>query len=121
MHSDEIDFYSDKYDDVAAMDERYAARGYALVMDVINFLFRDKKDISDYDILEEFKERTLDQYGPMAYTVLREWGIHSCRDVGNMVENLAASRRIRHSEGDDTGAFDAGYDFKEAFLGPYDL
>ena len=118
---DEIDYYSDTFGDIVKRDKRYAARGYALLMEVINFLSRDGQASTDTDVLEEFRLFTLEQFGAMAYTVLDEWGIHSCRDVGNMVENLADFGRVRHTEGECTGAFDAGYDFKEAFLGPYDL
>ncbi|MGN0855234.1 MAG: Minf_1886 family protein [Kiritimatiellia bacterium] len=116
---DEIDFESDTFEDIVAKDGRYNARAYALLMDVIRYLGEGGKRMGGEDILEEFKERALDQYGPMTYTVLTEWGLRSCEDIGEMMFNLAEGRRVHKDESDTPEAFVGGYDFKEAFLGPY--
>ncbi len=116
---EEIDFYSDSFGDIVAKDDRYDARAYALLMDVIHYLTEGGRDVSGEDILEEFKERTLDQYGPLSYTVLTEWGVTRCEDVGEMMFNLTEGHRVMKSENDTPEAFVGGYDFKEAFLGPY--
>jgi uncharacterized repeat protein (TIGR04138 family) len=116
---EEIDFDSDNFADIIAKDNRYDARAYALVMDVIHFLGQDGKHMSAEDIMDEFKERALDQYGPLAYTVLREWGVTRCEDIGEMMFNLTEGRRVRKDENDTPESFLGGYDFKDAFLGPY--
>lgn len=118
---EEIDFTSDTFEDVVARDSRYNARAYALLMDVIHYLGEDGRHMGATDILEEFKERTLDQYGPLAYTVLTEWGVRCCEDIGEMMFNLTEARRVRKDEDDTPEAFVGGYDFKEAFLGPYQV
>ena len=71
------------------------------------------------DIMDEFRETALDQFGPLAYRVLTEWGLKSCEDIGEMMFNLAESRRIGKDENDTHESFIGGYDFEEAFLGPY--
>ena len=38
---------------------------------------------------------------------------------GEMMINLTESRRVRRGEEDSLESFSGGYDFKEAFLGPY--
>lgn len=116
---DEIDFESDSFEDIIAKDDRYAPYAYALLMDVIGYLGQGDKHMSGGDILEEFKERALDQYGPLTYTVLTEWGVRCCEDIGEMMFNLTDARRVRKDEDDSPEAFIGGYDFKEAFLGPY--
>ncbi len=116
---EEIDFESDSFADIVAKDGRYAPRAYALLMDVIHYLDEGEKHMTGYDILEEFKERALDQYGPLTYTVLTEWGVKSCEDIGEMMFNLTEGRRVRKDDEDTPEAFVGGYDFKEAFLGPY--
>lgn len=116
---EEIDFESDSFEDIVAKDNRYDARAYALLMDVVKFLGECKNHVSGEDILEEFKERTLDQYGPMAYTVLTEWGVTRCEDIGEMMFNLSDAKRVRKDENDTPESFVGGYDFKEAFQGPY--
>ena len=111
---EEIDFKSDAFDDIVAKDSRYDARAYALLMDAI-------RNRGDADVLEEFKERALDQYGPLTYRVLTEWGVTCTEDVGEMMFNLAEARRIPRDEGGTPESFAGGYDFKEAFLGPYEV
>jgi len=117
---EEIDFGSDTFEDVVAKDPRYQARGYALLMDVVFFLLREReKSVSGEEILEEFKERALDQYGPMTYTVLTEWGITCTEDIGEMMFNLTEGRRLNKDSNDTPESFANGYDFKETFLDPY--
>ena len=117
---DEIDFESDTFADIVAKDSRYDARAYALLMDCIHYLGREDKHMSAADILDEFKERALDQFGPLAYTVLTEWGLSGCEDVGEMMFNLTEFHRVQKDEDDSPECFLGGYDFKETFLGPYD-
>lgn len=113
---DSIDFHSDRFEDIAAKDRRYDPRAYALLMDVVRYLGGNGDGhMSAGDVLEEFKERTLDQYGPLSMAVLSEWGVKSCEDIGEMMFNLVESRRIGRDEGDSPEAFAGGYDFHEAF------
>jgi len=117
---DEIDFESDKFEDILAKDDRYAAHAYALLMDVVHYLTENGKHTSGEDILDEFKERALDQYGPMTYTVLTEWGLKTCSDIGEMMFNLAEGHRVAKEENDTPESFAGGYDFRETFLAPYE-
>ncbi len=117
---EEIDFTSDSFEDIVAKDSRYAPQAYALLMDVIHFLGHGgEKHMTGGDILEEFRELALDQFGPLTYTVLTEWGVTCCEDVGEMMFNLAEGHRVHKDDDDTPEAFVGGYDFKEAFLGPY--
>lgn len=116
---DEIDFESDTFEDIIAKDRRYDGRAYALLMDVVHYLGKEGKHMSAADIMDEFRERVLDQYGPLAYTVLSEWGVTCCEDLGEMMFNLTDFHRVRKDPDDSPESFIGGYDFKEAFLGPY--
>ena len=117
---DELDFDGDSFADIVAKDTRYDARAYTLLMDVIHYLGKEGDGhMSAEDILEEFRCRTLDLYGPLSYTVLTAWGVKGCADIGEMMSNLTESRRVGRDEGDSPESFQGGYDFKEAFLGPF--
>jgi len=119
---DEINFDADDFADIVAKDARYNARAYALLMDVVHYLCgEDARHVSGEDILNEFRERALDQYGPLTYTVLTEWGLSCTEDIGEMMFNLTDSNRIAKDENDTAESFAGGYDFKEAFLGPYQV
>jgi uncharacterized repeat protein (TIGR04138 family) len=116
---EEIDFESDSFADIVGKDSRYDARAYAFLMDCVHYLGREGGRMSSGDVMYEFRERALDQYGPMAYTVVTEWGLASTEDIGEMMFNLVEFRRIRKDEDDRQEDFLDGFDFKEAFLGPY--
>ena len=47
--------------------------------------------------------------------------MHVTEDVGEMMFNLTESGRIAKDEDDTPESFAGGYDFKEAFLGPYEV
>ena len=117
---EEIDFESDDFADIVAKDKRFDARAYALLMDVVHYLSGEEgKHCSGQDILDEFKERALDQYGPLTYTALTERGL-ACPDaIRAMMLNLVDAHRVGRDENDTSDAFSDGYDFKEAFLLPY--
>ena len=116
----EIDFVSDDFADIVAKDSRYDGRAYALLMDVVHYLSgEDGKHCSGEDIMDEFKERALDQYGPLTYTVLTEWGLACTEDICEMMFNLVDGHRVHRDDDDTSEAFVAGYDFKEVFLNPY--
>ena len=118
---DDIDYSKDSFSDILSKDARYAPNAYALLMDVVCFLGEQRKDghISGEEILDEFRERALDLYGPLTYRVLSEWGLSCCEDVGEMMFNLCESHRVRKNDEDTPESFAGGYDFKEAFLSPY--
>ena len=117
---EEIDFESDDFADVVAKDRRFDARAYALLMDVVSYLGGEsKRRVSGEAILDEFRDRALDQYGPLTYRVLTEWGLSRTEDIGEMMFNLVEAHRIRRDDRDTADAFADGYDFKEAFLEPY--
>jgi uncharacterized repeat protein (TIGR04138 family) len=121
MELAEIDFSADSFADIMAKDDRYNSRAYALLSEVIRFLGEGGKHMTGEDILAEFKELALDQYGPLTFSVLREWGVSRCEDIGEMMFNLVDSGRIRRDEDDNIESFAGGYDFKETFLGPYEI
>ena len=116
---EEIDFESDSFADIVGKDSRYDARAYALLMDCVHYLGNEGGRMSSADVMEEFKERALDQYGPMSYTVSSEWGLSSTEDIGEMMFNLVEFRRVRKDEDDRQEDFCGGHDFREVFLGPY--
>ena len=117
---DELDFNADDFADILSRDSRYNARAYTLLMDCIGYISSTRRGhFTAADVLDEFRERALDQFGPLTYTVLTEWGLSCTEDIGEMMFNLADSSRIKRDDSDSSESFVGGYDFKEAFLAPY--
>jgi uncharacterized repeat protein (TIGR04138 family) len=51
--------------------------------------------------------------------VLEEWGIHNCRDFGDIVFNMVESGLLSKTETDSRDDFQNGYDFNDAFRKPF--
>ena len=114
---DRIDWNADNFADIMRDDDRYDPRAYALVLAVMSGV---GENISGMELLERFRDFVLDEFGPMSYAVLSDWGVKNCADVGEIVFNLVESGRLGKSERDSRADFIDGYDFREAFLDPYE-
>ena len=114
-----IDWARDDFSDIIKDDDRYDPRAYALTSVVIGESTGDGRHISGQELLERFRDFVLDEFGPMSFTVLADWGVNCCADVGEIVFNLVESGRIGKTESDSRADFIGGYDFREAFLDPY--
>jgi uncharacterized repeat protein (TIGR04138 family) len=70
-------------------------------------------------LVEGCRDHALAQFGPMALTVLDEWGVRSCEDLGNVLFNLVEANQFSLTEEDRREQFASGFDFQEAFRKPF--
>ena len=81
---------------ITIKDPRYARDAYIFVREALDYtqraLARDKqgaiRHVSGQELLTGIRGYASVQFGPMAMTVLSEWGIHSCQDFGELVFNM---------------------------------
>ncbi len=78
-----------------------------------------RKHVSGQDLLEGFRAYTLKEFGPMSSSVLREWGIKECEDVGVIVFELIEVGVFGKDESDSPSDFSSTFTFKEAFETPF--
>jgi len=78
-----------------------------------------KRHVSGREILEAFRSYVLKEFGPMSITVLREWNLHRCEDVGAVVFELIEEGVFGRDASDDISDFDTIYDFEEEFRLPF--
>ena len=78
------------------------------------------RHVSGQELLAGIREFALDQYGPMAFTVLDRWGVRQCEDFGEIVFNLVEYGVLGKTEQDRREDFAGGYDFREAFVQPFE-
>lgn len=106
-------------------DARYHPLAYEFVRDALHVAvkhFREGQEdqhVSGQEVLEGVRLHALAEYGPMALTILHEWGIREGGDVGNIVYNLIETSYFGKNEGDSLQDFHGGYDFEIAFNEPY--
>ncbi|WP_269539775.1 Minf_1886 family protein [Cerasicoccus fimbriatus] len=81
---------------------------------------RETRHVSGHELLSGIRDYALDQYGPLAYTLLSHWGVKRCEDFGDIVFNLVEWGVLGKTENDQPEDFAGGYDFREAFLQPFE-
>ena len=120
MDVPEIKYETEDFSDILRKDSRYDSRAYDFVMRAICEASESAKGhVTGQELLGFFRDLALDAYGPLAFTVLADWGVNCCEDVGAIVFNLYHSKRIGKTDRDSPADFIGGFDFAEEFLGPY--
>jgi uncharacterized repeat protein (TIGR04138 family) len=79
----------------------------------------ENEHVSGPELLRGLRDYALDQYGPLAKTVLNSWGVTRCTDFGDIVFNLIDYKVFRKTESDRREDFADIYTFDEAFVKPF--
>ncbi len=124
MHEKE---FSDVIGVICTKDPRYLPDAYYFIREALDFAVRMHKKppqgvmrhVSAQELLEGIRVYALQEYGPMALTVLQSWGLACTEDIGEVVFNLVESGKLGKTEGDRKEDFAGGFDFKTAFRLPF--
>jgi uncharacterized repeat protein (TIGR04138 family) len=122
----EINF-DEKVEMILAKDSRYARDAYSFVRESLDHTQKligkenrgTVRHITGQELLEGIRQFTLSQFGPMAVTVLEEWGVRNSRDFGEIVFNMVEIELLAKTDNDNRDDFNNGYDFTDAFRKPY--
>ena len=111
---------------IIAADPRFDAEAYFFVREALDFTRRahgrsrnQARDVGTVELLDGLRRYALQTYGPMAATVLAEWGVHRCEDFGEIVFNMIAHHCEGQSDTDHRDDFKRGYTFEDAFRKPF--
>lgn len=112
---------------IISKDPRFSADAYEFLKQALDFTVTEhqKHDpemtqhVSALELLAGFRDLALKEYGPMASTLLTEWGVESCEHIGDMVFNMIAEGMFGKQDSDKRSDFAAGYSFQEAFVQPF--
>lgn len=110
-----------------ARDARYDREAYGFLREALEFTQKRRRKsraaatthVSAQELLDGFREFSLQQFGPMGLTVLEHWGIRSTGDVGRMVFNLIEAGVFGRSDDDRLEDFENRFSFEEAFVAPF--
>ncbi len=88
--------FEDALEILTIKDPRYPREAYLFVREALDHtqrtLAKDRegniRHVSGQELLAGIRDFASIQFGPMAITVLEEWGIHSCQDFGELVFNM---------------------------------
>ena len=126
-------------------DRRFKLEAYALVFESLTYAQKELKmsglalgpsiarrvaeelegqperHLTGQQLCEAIRQYALEQYGLMAETVLRNWGVTSTGDFGEIVFNLIRIGQMRKTKDDKREDFDGVYDFGKAFRHEYKI
>ena len=111
-------------------DSRYDRKAYSFIREGLDYAVKELKKkeaerskqslhITGAELLMGIRTYALDQYGPLAITVLNAWGIKRCADVGEIVFNLIEYNVFSKTENDRREDFAEVFTFEEAFVKPF--
>jgi len=75
--------------------------------------------VSGPELLDGIRDLALREFGLMARTVFRMWGIESTGDFGEIVFNLIEANLMSKTEGDSRADFVGVYDLDQALVHDY--
>ena len=112
---------------IQARDPRYQREAYLFVREALDHtqktIGKEKRGclrhVTGQELLEGVRDLALSQFGPMATTVLAEWGVHRCEDFGEIVFNMVEIGLLAKTEKDSRADFSGGYSFNDAFRKPF--
>jgi uncharacterized repeat protein (TIGR04138 family) len=115
--------------EICVRDPRYAAESYFFLREALDFTVKSLKKpvegqerhVTGQELSEGARQFAIQEFGPLALTVLRAWRLQRTEDFGEMVFNLVESGTFGKTEKDNRSDFANGYDFYEAFGKPYEV
>ena len=108
-------------------DPRYQVEAYHFLREGLDFTIKHfakpvegpGRHVSGRELLEGIRRFALQEFGPLAKSVLNHWGIAKTDDIGHLVFNLVSKGVLGKTDEDKLEDFAAGYDFDDAFLAPF--
>lgn len=109
-------------------DTRYATGAYTFMRQALDFTLAriraeekgtQHRHVTGEELCHGIRDFAIEQYGPMAMTLLEHWGIHRTEDFGQIVFNLVEFGVFGKTETDSLEDFKTVYDFREAFVEPF--
>ena len=111
------DFYQ-VIEEICVKDPRYKPDAYEFVMQALYFTQKKIKrqgHMSGKELLEGIRDFAVQEYGPMAKTLLYHWGISKTEDFGNIVFNMIGKKVLSKTENDSVADFRDVYDLEKTF------
>jgi uncharacterized repeat protein (TIGR04138 family) len=108
-------------------DSKYAPAAYHFIRRALDHSLRKLKredadrpaHVTGKELLEGFRDLALAEFGPLAKTVLEDWGVTKCAEVGEIVFQLVSLGVLGKNESDKIDDFEELWTFAEAFEVPF--
>ena len=116
--------FLDKIEQVLKENHQYKFEAYSFVMAALHSTvskFKKTRHVSGKELLEGIRHYAIEQFGPLARTVLSYWGVHTTNDFGKIVFALVEAGILRKQAEDKIEDFSDVFNFQEAFARGFKL
>jgi len=114
--------------EIVRRDPRYAYEAYEFIFEALEHTHQmlDKQNVdggesrqrhvTGAELMQGVRELALREFGLMARTVFRQWGVNCTGDFGNIVFNLIEEELMSKTPEDTLADFEDQYDLDEALV-----
>ena len=120
----ELESYLRKIERVIKQNKQYKFEAYSFVMAGLHHTvskLAKARHVTGKELLEGIREYAMQQFGPLARTVLNYWGVYKTEDFGKIVFALVEVGVLRKQPEDKIEDFKDVYQFEEAFDQGYEI
>jgi len=114
----ELQFSAEMLAKIRAREDAFDERAYLFVLASIEFLqagLEARRHVSGAELAWCCRNFAIQQYGPMARSVLEHWGIRRTDDLGRIVFALVGVGLLVTQPGDRVEDFAGQFEFADAF------
>ncbi len=112
---------------VITRDPKYDVGAYYFLKDALDFTVKrvmenndgEHRHVAASELLIGFRDLALQEFGPMASTMMDEWRLHSCTDIGTMVFQLIEEGVFGKQDSDTMEDFAELFPLKETLDAPF--
>jgi uncharacterized repeat protein (TIGR04138 family) len=112
-----------RLDEILMSDSRYKLEAYVFVINALDYTMSRLKrrgHVTGPELLDGIRHLAKREFGPMARSVLENWGITRTADFGEIVFILIGAGLFGKTEEDSIADFADVYDFADVFDDQYD-
>jgi uncharacterized repeat protein (TIGR04138 family) len=114
-------------ENILKRDSRFDPHAYLFLKDSLDFTLKrvaegnqgQTRHVSGSELVLGFRDLAIQEFGPMASTLMSEWGLTKTRQLGEMVFLLIEEQLFGKQDTDTLDDFVGVFDFHEAFVLPY--
>lgn len=114
----DLQFAEEVLEKLRGRNPRFHGKAYLFLLSALHTVLADLEEprhITGEELAHGVRKLALEQYGPMARTVLGHWGIHTTEDLGEIVFSMVECGVLIKQEEDRREDFQDLFDFGEAF------
>ncbi|KAB2642673.1 MAG: hypothetical protein DVB26_01790 [Verrucomicrobia bacterium] len=108
-------------------DKRFDPHAYFFLKEALDFTLKriaegnsgQPRHVSGPELVAGLRDLALEQFGPMAATLMQEWGVRQSGDIGDMVFHLIEEQIFGKQDSDRQEDFAGTFDLEDSLRAPF--